>query len=57
MISSGPRPIGKGESGDGGARDMKNGDETGYLIKSQVLFIERQLWVYKHTLGRASGHT
>ena len=27
----------KGESGDGGARDLKNGDKTGCLIKSHLL--------------------
>ena len=43
----------KGESEDGGARDTKNGDKTVCLIKS----IERQLWVYKHKLGSATGDT
>jgi hypothetical protein len=36
---------------------MKNGDKTVCLIKSQVSFIRRQLWVYKHKLGRAAGDT
>jgi hypothetical protein len=52
----------KRKSRDGGARDMKNGDKTVCLIKSpvsslksQVLFIERQIWVYKHKLGSAAG--
>jgi hypothetical protein len=54
----------KRKTGDTGARDSKNGDKTGYLIKkllsslkSQVLFIGRQLWVYKHKLGSATGDT
>ena len=36
---------------------MENGDNTGYLLKSQVSFIERQLQVYKHKLGSAAGDT
>jgi hypothetical protein len=45
------------ERGDIGRRDSKNGDNTGLRLKSQVLFIERQLWVYMHSLGSAAGET
>jgi hypothetical protein len=45
----------EGESGDWGARDLKNEKKTVHLIKSQVFVIERQLWVYQLKLGGAAG--
>ena len=39
------------------ARDMENGDNTGYLLKAQGSSFERQLWESMHLLGRAAGDT
>ena len=42
----------KGESGDTGAKDLKNGDKTGCLIKSQILgliYWKAAMGIYAHT--------